>query len=840
MKLYRWLLKLYPARFREEYATPLERQFQDDYRDARGPAERTAFFVRTFWDLAVSIPIEVLRELRQDLRYAVRIYRRRALVTALAITALALGIGATTGIFSVLNAVLLRSLPFRDPERLVELSNSSFASITQTAGSFHDRRRHSVYLKDVSTFATNEVSLSRSGESVRVRLTESSANFFETLGTETIFGRAFAEGEDVPGRDNVAVIGYGLWQEAFGGDPRVLGSSIRLNGSRVTLIGVAQAGFDYPDKTQVWTPSVFDLQRVPKGTYMTRVVGRLKSGLNLPQARSMFDAEERRVNAARFNFDEVNRPHLTSLRDQLAGPVRQASLVLFGMVAFVLLIACANVAQLLLARTTERRQELTMRAALGASRARLVQQLVTEGILLTLVAAAAGLAVAEWASRLAASVQPAPLAAQAYAILDGHVLAFAVGIAILTGMFFGLGPALVLGHAQPGVQRPGLRRMRASLIAMQYAFTIVLLAGAITAGRSFLKLLRTDLGFQASQVVTLNVSLSGSAYERDHSARDYYDTALDRLHSVPGVVAAGAVGYLPLEAYGMYSGAAGLRVDGGPKVGVAIGNVASPGYFRAMGEDVVSGREFDSADDPNDHVVIVNEQFAREAGLGSAIVGRTVNLKPPAKIIGVVRTARTGGPAQQGGPEFYFPIDQHWSPYLSFVARVKGDVTPYLAICRDVVQRMDPEIPVYDVKTLEQRLTETLVRPRFYATAIVFLSGFALLLAVLGVYGVVTHSIAQRTHEMGVRLAVGASSAILRATVLRESLIPIVLGMAVGVGVADGLGRLLTYLVPSTAPLSVSTSAAAAAILMIAASISIWTASARLVRIDPNTALRAQ
>ncbi len=851
MRFYRWLLKLYPARFREEYETPLERQFRDDYRDARSAGERAAFFARAWLDLAVTIPAEISRELLQDLRYAARVYRGRALVTTLALTALALAIGTTTGIFSVLNAVLLRSLPFRDPPRLVELLNSDFPSLAQSAAPFHDRGMHSSYLEDAAMFTSNEMSLSRTGESVRARVTETSSNFFDILGTEPKFGRSFAAGEDVPGRGDVAVVSYGLWQEAFGGDPRVLGTVIRLNGAPVTLIGVARPGFDYPDKTQIWTPTVFDLQRIPKSGFFTRAIGRIKTGLSVAQARSMFEAEMRRALPSRFNVEEINRPKMTSLRDQLADPVQHASLVLFGTVVFVLLIACANVAQLLLARTTERYRELAVRAALGASRARLVQQLITESTVLTIAAAAAGLAVAEWVSRLAASIEPAPLATQFYTILDGRVLGFAVGVAVLTGVLFGVIPALVMGRMQlsqdvirnqPGVQGSGVRRMRAGLILMQSAFTVVLLAGSFTMGRRFLRLLGTDLGFGTSQVVTLNVSLAGSRYLQEHAELQYYREALDRLRTVPGVEAVGAVGYLPLERYAIYMGGSVIKLDSGQQVGFASWNIATPGYFGAMREEVTSGREFTSADwEGSDPVVIANEEFARQSQLGGGIVGRTLTMmnSPPAKIVGVVRTARNQGPVFKGGPEIYRPLKQHPPRTLSFVARVRGDVAPYLAICRGVVQQMDREIPIYDVQTLEQRLSETLVQPRFYTTAILFLGGFALLLAVLGVYGVAAYSIAQRTHEMGVRMAVGASSVTLRAMLLRQSLTPIVAGMIVGVARAVELGRFLEHLVASTEPLAAWTCASAVTALVMAASIAVWTASARVLRIDPMQALRA-
>jgi putative ABC transport system permease protein len=601
-RIYRLLLKLYPARFREEYEAPLERQFADEYREARGPWTHVLFWLRALSDLAISVPAEFLRELRQDLAYAARVYRRRALVTVLALTALALAIGAATGVFSVLNALLIRSLPFHDPERLVDVPTRITVQPTGEARLVLPANPG----VDVATYNSADMNLSRSGQAARVHVTETTANFFALLGAEPEFGRAFRADEDVPGKDGVAVIAYGIWQQMFGGDSRVLGAAIHVNGVPLTVLGVAPRGFDYPAKTAVWTPTVLDRGRLGEGVaFSLHTIGRLKPGVTLPRAKAIFDAEMRR-----WDLDAQERGlawapssrGLISLQDQLAGPIRQASLVLLAVVAFVLLIACANVAQLLLSRITERRQEIAMRAALGASRARLVQQLITESILLTMAAAAAGLAVAYWASRLASSAQPAQLAAQDYSILDWRVLGFAVAVALLTGLVFGVLPAWLIGRTQPtadsirsqaGTQSSGVSRMQAALVTMQALLTVVLVAGALTMGRSFLKLMGTDLGFRTQNVATVTVSLFGSRYQTNHPAQSYYGQVLDRLRAVPGVESAGAADYLPLTNQGLMILPA--KLDSGPEA-AAIPIAITPGYFRSIGTRIVDGRDFTDAD----------------------------------------------------------------------------------------------------------------------------------------------------------------------------------------------------------------------------------------------------
>jgi len=852
-RIYRWFLRLYPARFREEYAVPLERQFADDYRDARASGGMASFWMRLAKDLLVSIPVEILRETAQDLHYASRVYRRRPLVTGLALTALALGIGATTGVFSVLNAVVLRSLPFRDPGRLVELQGGRGMN---GRADFYEWQSASTFLSEAAAFSSGDMTLDLGGESLRTKVAETSAGFFHALGVQPLLGRSFATDEDLQGRDAVAVIGYGLWQQLFAGDPAVLGKTVILNGTPMTVIGVAPPSFDYPGKTAVWIPTVLDLEKVSKsGVIFWRTLGRLKSGVALARATSMFSAglpqrhpsQSNRKPPAGFAALE---PTLVPLRDQLAGPVRQASLVLLGMVAFVLLIACANVAHLLLSRFAERRQELAIRAALGASRARLMQQLIVESTLLTCTASAAGLGVARWAAGLAATVQPAQLAAQNYTILDGRVLAFALAVAALTGILFGVLPALVLGIIQPsadpmrsrtGTPGAGVNRMRSTLTAMQAALTLVLVAGSLLMGRAFLRLLGTDLGFHTDHVVTLNVSLSGTRYETNRIQAEYYRQALGRLRAIPGVQTAAAAQFLPLVE-NSYMGQE-FSLDSIHKVPLTVTLPVSSDYFRTMQTRILDGREFTVADRVGtDPVVVVNHTFAAQLGIGDRIVGQKVSGWRGEKqytIVGVVADERLNGASWSPHASAYFPLDQ-WTPgFVTLVARVHGPAEPYLAICRDAVRQFDPHIPVYDLKTLDRRLADNLRRPRFYAIAILFFGGFALLLALIGVYGMAAYAIVRRRHEIGVRLAVGAELAQVRFMLLRQSLLPLMAGLAIGIAGAFAVADSLRSLIYNAPALDVLTCGGAALLLSLAAATAVWFATRRILKLDPIRTLRA-
>ena len=845
-RLYRMLLRLYPAGFREEYGEELERQFADDYREAAKRWERFGVGLRALADVAATAPGEIAREVWQDLRHATRVYRKRPVATGLALAALALAIGATTGIFSVLNALLIRSLPFREPDRLVELTEWP-VGLRSGRNAVQAWREGNQYLEDIAFHSTQPMNLGIGSESLRVTASETTANFLQLLGAEPELGRGFSADEEVPGKNTVAVIGYGLWQQAYGGDPRAIGSTIRLNGMPLTIVGVAPRQFDFPDKTAVWTPSAY--WGMPALYHVYQAIGRLKHGVGIHQAAALYLADMDRVAEGQKNRSRAareNSPRLLPLKDRLAGPVRPASLVLMGLMVFVLLIACANLAHLLLSRATERRQELAIRASLGASRARLTRQLITEATVLTAAAAIAGLGVAQWTARLAGMAQPAQLGSREYSVLDWRVLAFALGVAAVTGIVFGVLPASLIGRMQPGQEvirmQPGVRGstgMRGVLIALQAALAVTLAAGSFSMGRTFLRLLGVDLGYRTNRVVTLSVSFPENPHGR---SAPFARHALERLRAVPGVESAGAAAYLPLLDSKIYEGTFYRFDPSGPRRSTRVMSV-SPGYFGTMGTAVIEGREFGERDRAGgEPVIIVNEEFAR-AFPNQRLVGRRLFLEPArqyATIVGVVRSQRFQGPESEPWDVMFRPLDQYEQLSTTFVASVRGNPEGYLAACRDAVQETDRGVPVYDVKTLDKRLADAVARPRFYTTVIVFLAGFALLLAAVGAYGAASHSVSQRRQEIGIRIAVGGPPGVVRGMVFRQSITPVCAGVAAGLLGAAGLGRLLKHLMSSAEPTGIWLCAAAAMAITAATGIAIWIGTSRVVRTDPTAALRAE
>jgi putative ABC transport system permease protein len=843
-RLYRWLLKLYPAGFREDYGTPLQRQFTDDYAEVRGVGGQLRFWLRTLVDLARSLPIQLGREVRQDARHTLRLWRRRPLHTAFAIAVLTIAIGANTGVFSVLNALLLRSLPFHQPERLATMRMFLPGGLGSSRA-FHEWRQKSSYAATGFTYTSNEVNLDDDQHAARVRLTEASWNFFDVIGTPPAQGRAFVEGEDKRGSEAVAVIGHGLWQQMYGGAAGALGSTIRVNGVPLTIVGIAPPGFDYPRGTAVWSATVFDPERIPKTTVsFWTAVARLKDGVTWPQARQAFETEAYAESPERRQADLLNRPALIPLREELAGPVRQASFVLMAGAALLLLLACANLASFLLAHTLAREQELMIRAALGASRARLTQQLLTETVLLSLIAAAAGLAVAWWTTGAALAFQPAPLASQAYSVLDWQVLAFAALLSVGTGLLFGAGPVVYVSRRMFAVSArtatPARRhtRLRNALIFVQVAVTIVLVTASAALGRTFLTLLRVDNGYALETVATMSVSFAGTPYAGART-RVYYDLAAARLSGLPGVTSVSATQFLPLGTEGY--GAGRFNVDGAGAQTLATTVPVHPGYFATLGGQVLAGREFTPQDvDGTESIAIVNEEFARVFADHASIVGRMITSTrlAPRRIIGVVRGMRDSGPLYPPSPQIFLP--SRTPRALTFVVRVAGPAAPHIAAIRDALASVDARVPVFNVRTMDQWLEQTLARPKFYAMAVLFFGGLALLLSVIGVYGVVSYACGERIRELGIRLALGTTPVRLRGVLVWRIVLLVAAGAAAGGLLAGSGGRYLRDLIPGAEAAIVATVAIAILGTLIVAVVATWAATRRVAHLDLMRALRPE
>ena len=850
LRLYRCFLKLYPAGFRENYAELLEREFRDELRESTGAAALGILWIRLVADLAISVPLQLSHEAAQDARHTLRLWSRRPWNTGFAILALAIGIGANTGVFSVVNALLFRSLPFRDPERLASLSN--FVAPHDSAAQFHEWRRQSAYLADAALFEPFDVNLGGADEWRRAHVVQASSSFFSVLGMQPILGSGFAPEEDVdgtgwgsPGRNAVAVIGYGLWQALFGGDPKALGSTIRIAGTPLTVVGIAPPGFDYPGKTVLWKPAAFS-----PGNNGWEAIARLKPGITWPQARQAFAAEADRLWPNRTLLQKTQSPsRITELRDHLAGPTKNASLVLMACVALILLIACTNVANLLMARTADRATELSIRSALGASRARLSQQLLTECVLLALAASIAGVFVAFCTASIAAKVQPAPIASQSYSILDGRVLCFAIAISVLSGLLFGVLPSLYAGRvhtlgARGSSDNRGSRLVREALVAAQVALTIVLLASSLSVGRAFLHLMQINRGFVPRGLVTVNVSLEGTTHQGDGRNLAYFQEALGRVRRLPGVRSASATEFLPLYATGFIGGP--FQMDGRPAKESSTAIRVLSDYFRTMGGPILWGREFTDVEiQGNARLAVVNERFASEFGPAANAVGRevTIGRDPPWKIIGVVKGMdymRDGMTTGVNFNQIFMPSHSPGGFFSTIVARVNGRAEDRLAMIRDAIQSVDPQVPVFGVKTMEQRLADTLARPRFYRTAVLCFAAFALLLAVIGIYGIVSYAVAQRTREMGVRMALGTTPARLRVSLLRQGLITIAAGAIPGIAGAVLSGRLLKSLVDGAKAVDAATCAASVLFIAWVAAMGIWAATRPIARLSIVEILRAE
>ncbi|HXW93064.1 MAG TPA: ABC transporter permease [Terriglobales bacterium] len=778
----------------------------------------------------------------EDVRYALRLWASHPWQTGFAIAALAIGIGANTGVFSVVNALLLRSLPFREPDRLALVHSYEFIPPHDSAKEFHDWRQQSAYLADAAVFEEFDVNLGGAGVPTRVHGVQTSGNFFSVLGTQPVLGRAFTSEDDVDGtgmglagRNAVAVIGYGLWQQLFGADPKALGTVIRIDRKPLTIIGVAPPGFDFPGKVLLWKPAAF-----APGNNGWETVARLKPGVSWAQARAALLVEWKRL----WEGPEGLTPSMPSLQDALAGPAKKASLMFMGGVLLVLLIACTNVANILTARTADRMPELSIRSALGASRGRLVRQLFTECLLLSFAATLAGLVIAYWTTLLAVKAEPPTLAAQSYSILDARVLGFTAVVSVVTALMFGILPSLYLDRIRTvgtrGSSRPPESRwVREILVCAQVMLTIVLLAGSVSLGQAFIHLMRLDRGYDVKQVVTVNVSLAGTIHELEKRQLPYFEEVLDRIRHLPGVRTASATEFLPLYASAFVGGPFGM--DGRLAARSSTMIPVMSGYFETMGGRILYGREFTDAEIRSGAMVaVVNERFAAGFGAPQDVLDHqlTIGDDTPRQIVGVVREMEYETDPSASGNQVFIPSTT--PDGSTFVVRVDGRAENYLAEVRDAIQSVDAQVPIFGVKTMQQRLDEFFAGPKFYRTAVWSFAGFALLLAVIGLYGIVSYAVVQRTQEMGIRLALGTSALRLRGMLLRQALAIVAAGAISGIGGAQLSGRFLETLINGAKPIGLGTSAGLIVFLALVASMSIWSATRRISRLDINAILRSE
>ncbi len=815
---------------------------------------------------------ELRHELRQDAGFALRLLRNNPLFTTIALITLAVGVGANTAIFSVVKAVLLQALPYRHAERAVVIWNSyEQAGLEHAAiapAEFADFLEQRRAFDGMAAVSRQPMNLIGEGEPEQLMGYAVSPNLFDLLGTRPQLGRGFSAEDGKEGAEKVVLLSHGLWRRRFGGDPAVVGRVINAGGRPRTVIGVMPAGVRFPDapldflnqRGELWVPYSWEQARAEdRGDQYLGVIARLRPGTGIEQARADLDAIAARFRrqfpdryAGSFRWRLVAVP----LRDQMVGDVRPALLILLGAVALVLLIACVNVANLLLTRGAVRQRELAMRGALGAGRGRLVRQLLTESTLLSLAGGALGVLLAWWGVRVLVRLDPGDIPRLDGVRIDGAVLAFSLGVSALTGLVFGLAPALRQsrfdlrgalqsgGRGTTGDRRH--RRFRNALVMAEVAMAFVVLVQAGLLVRSFAALQRVDPGFHGEGVLSMRISLPRSKYDSPEKLTAFHRDLQSRVATIPGVRQASAVYPVPMSGEG-WSGSfivEGQPVPPGQPEPHAEYAVAMPGYFRTMGIGLRAGREFTGHDDAGaPEVVIVDELLARRYWPGRPAVGKRINVIGRdegvwATVVGVAAHVRNAGPQEEGEPQIYLPYLQRPQGPLFVVARAAGEPAALAPALRRAVRAVDPDQPIADLQTMRQRMDAAVARQRFNMLLLSLFAAVALVLAVVGLYGMMAGLVSQRVNEIGIRLALGGRPLDALRLILGEGVLIVLAGLIVGLAGAAALSRMVAGLLFSTAATDPLTYGAIAALVMLVALAASYVPARRATRIDPLAALR--
>ncbi len=803
----------------------------------------------------------------QDLRYGMRMLWKHRGFTAIAVLVLALGVGANTAIFSVVNAVLLRPLPYPEAERIVTLWSTETRQGEErgsvAAPDFADWQKQSRVFDSVAAYHYSSLTVTGAGEPERVVAARVTAGFTQVLGVAPAIGRAFLAGEDQPGGDNrVVVVSHGLWQRRFASDPQSLNRTITLNGEPFTIVGIMPPDFKFPGSgTDVWLPAALNYVRQPGSVNsFLSVVARLKPGVSLTEAQT-----EMRLIAERLGQEHrENRFRgvvVVPLYDVIVGEIRPSLFALCGAACLVLLIACANIANLLLARATSRQKEIAVRTALGASRLRLIGQLLTESTLLAALGGAGGLLLAVWCADLLASVVPRSLPRAQEAAIDGWALLFALLVSLLTGLLFGLVPAIQASKTnlnstlKEGGRSHGMgprhQRLRSLLVVTQIALSLMLLVSAGLFIKSFQRLRSVNAGFDPEEVATLQISLPRTSYAESRKQALFFQQTLDRIATLPGVEAAGAITNLPL---GTSQTSSSFEIEGRPRAAPdesrnANRAIISPDYFRAMGIPLLKGRapnERDTAEAPG--VVVINQAMARRYFGGDDPLGEHLTIggpeekalygEPiPREIVGIVGDVRFELEAE-AEPEVYVPYLQ--SPIATMALAVRSNVNPtnLRSMIRQAIQEVDGTQTIYNFKTMEQRLSESVAPRRLVMLLTNLFAVLALILAAVGIYGVIAYTVAQRTHELGIRIALGAQTRDVLRLVIHQGMALSAFGLAIGLAGAFLLTRFLSSLLYGVSAIDPLVFALVTLLLASVALVACYIPARRATKVDPMIALR--
>jgi putative ABC transport system permease protein len=804
----------------------------------------------------------MIGDLWQDLRYGARSMRRNPGFTAIAVITLALGIGANTAIFSVVNGVLLRPLPYPAPERLVMVHGISLQPAQEKtplcAADFLDWKSQNQVFESIAGFSSSRFNYTGGESPEQIAGAWVTADFFSTIGIQPAMGRAFLPGEDLPNSPQRVVLSDRFWRRYLGASPNVIDQQITLNSRAFTIVGVMPPGFLFPEKdTELWAAERLTATR--RGPYYMWGLGRLRSGTTLAQAQSETDMIARRVQ------DQINSANRDwtwtsiSLTERIVGKIRPALLVLSAAVFFVLLIACANIANLLLARATAREKEMALRIALGASRGRLLRQLLTESMFLAAVGAAAGLPLAIWAVRLLVALSPADFPRLQEISIDGRVLGITLLVALVCGLIFGLAPALQssrlnlnesLKEGGRGADGSGRGRLRSALVVSELAFSLMLLVGAGLMVKSFLRLQSVSPGFKPDHLLTMHLTLPRAKYDSDEKVNNYYRQLIERVTAVRGVEAAGLSISLPpdnLEVSDSFSIEGKPWPDGAREPIVPI-VLTSPEYFTALGVPVLQGRGFSATDKQGSPlVVIINQTLAERYFPDESPIGKRLKVggadrprNPWMEIVGVVGDLKYSGLDAKPEPTYYTPLAQDAWRAAYLVVRAPMNPADLAPAIREQIWSLDKDMPIANVATMDRLLAESVAQPRFRTLLLGIFAALALVLASVGIYGVISYSVTQRTHEIGIRMALGAQTRDVSKLVIMEGMALALIGVATGVVASFALTRVMENLLFEVSTTDRSTFAGVAALLIAVSALACWFPARRASRVDPIVALRCE
>lgn len=804
----------------------------------------------------------------KDIRYGVRGLLKHPGFTAIVVITLALGIGASTAIFSVVDSVLLRRLPYVTADRIVAIQemNPAGKRTQVTSANFLDWRAQNTVFEYLAAIKQTTSNLALSDHAERIELAQTNANFFDIFGIKPQYGRLFIPQDEQAGHEPVVVLSNALWQRRFASDPSLVGKPITLDGRNYTVVGISPAGFQYPDKTEAWVPP---LRLVPelwpsqdvaqtRGMGYLTAVALLKPGVSLPQASGEMETITARLRQQYPDTNNRRFNRVVSLHEHLVGDTNKLLYLLLGAVTFVLLIGCANVANLLLASGASRQKEMAIRTALGASRRRVMRQLFTESTLLALTGGAVGLIIAYWGLAGITKLLPGDFPRLNEIHIDLRVLAFTFVASVLTGILFGLVPALQI--SRPDIQETiretgrgvsGNRRQsrfRQALIVVEVAMSVVLLVGAGLLFRSFMRLQSVNTGFNSEKVLTARLTPSGTNYANQADYDRFYSKVLEKVSAIPGVQDAGLINTMPLDK----GPTAGFRIEGRPvttpdKWPSANYRAVSANYFRAMGIPMLQGRAYTDRDAENaPRVMIVNqkladEEFASENPIGKRITfGNTDSNRQPVwfEIVGVVANVRSLELREEPTAEVYFAALQDYWPAMSLMVRSSIEPASLGGSVRQIVNEVDKSVPVSNVKTMEHVVSESITQPRFNLFLLGLFSTVAMLLSAAGIYGVTAYSVTQRTHELGIRIALGAQVSDVLKMVLGQGMVVIGVGLIVGLAAAFGLVRLLRSFLFGVGENDPLTFVVITVGLLFVALLACYIPARRATKVDPLVALK--